>query len=843
MTQRLNLRKTLPLRFFLLTLGLVGSALAQLPIPSSSQFDITGFLQEATVTNPGDAHSGGQLKVNGHTIVIPRETIVILPANSLTWQELFVQAPAPYAGTGQTGMAQADVPTPLTTYEVHVVGNRVLGGPGGADVYIAGLVNISQTSLDSGAGFINFIDYTAGELRVGGTLGDSTTGARVRINDPTGRYGRNTTSPDIRFTVDPDNPTVISGTGFPMCFPRTNPAVADDPLCPQANRPLLVGGGFASNFTTGNLTNAAFPINPGFPRADIQAPLEVGDYITYSGTLVQDCAACSGGGTIAGPWPGGGTAATWVSAHTIVNNVAIFTFPGSDPAYVMVDTSLIGTGGLTVLGAGEATIRTRFEGMTTDVDTNSATQRLIHLYGMDLNPATGAVSDRDWGMMGVDPGPPTGAVKGRWRFRPPCTQPVGQPTDKKCSPPPSGTFLPPTREMRAVIVNAATGVPSNPGRANTAANGLIYGQYHAPISQYIFPENIPGAPVVENNFNTIDFLALGGYTSSAGTLVGTLSPWPSNVQPAGACVPPVANAGGPYTVASGGSIALNGGATGTGPFTFAWVVAAGTLSDPTLAAPNYVAPILGAQTAEGLTLTVTNTCGSSTGNSTITVNAAAAPTASVPSPTTVTSGTPVTLTGTGTDPSGLSLNFVWTQTNAGAVGVPTVLNPNPLTCAQSPSPISCSVSFTVNVPIGQTTATVIQLQGQSTNSVGIASAAASTSVTVNPAPDIITVTTAQYRTSKQRVDLSVSDSVVSPNIVLKLAPYLTDSGTIFDPASLGNTFTNNGGGLYVLTLVGAPRPACNLGGTYATPCAQRPIVVQSSLGGASPATALTSIRQ
>src|SRR5689334_21928133 len=129
-----SLRFATVLLFSLLAMASV--AVAQLPVPASSQFDITGFLQEATVTNAGDAHSGGTLRVNGHTVTVPRETIVILPANALTWQELFAKAPAPYTGVA-TGMALADVPAPLTTYEVHVVGNRV------GDTYIAGLVNIS----------------------------------------------------------------------------------------------------------------------------------------------------------------------------------------------------------------------------------------------------------------------------------------------------------------------------------------------------------------------------------------------------------------------------------------------------------------------------------------------------------------------------------------------------------------------------------------------------------------------------------------------------------------------------------------------------------------------------
>ncbi|MGZ4876408.1 MAG: hypothetical protein ACXV5R_14655, partial [Candidatus Angelobacter sp.] len=192
-------------------LAMASVAVAQLPVPASSQFDITGFLQEATVTSTGDAHSGGTLKINGHTVTVPRETIVILPANALTWQEMFANAPAPYTGVA-TGMALADVPAPLTTYEFEVIGNRV------GDTYIAGLIFMSQQALNSGAGFINFINYATGEMRVGGqivvdglgnpVLSGTNPGTRVRLNDPVGRYGR-VMSPDVRFTVDPDNPTIM----------------------------------------------------------------------------------------------------------------------------------------------------------------------------------------------------------------------------------------------------------------------------------------------------------------------------------------------------------------------------------------------------------------------------------------------------------------------------------------------------------------------------------------------------------------------------------------------------------------------------------------------------------
>ena len=138
--------------------GWAAVASAQLPVPGSSAFDITGFLQSATLDGAGSgALQGGHITVNGHVVTVPANTIVILPANALTYAELFSKAPAPYTGMS-TGMALSDVPTPLTTYEWNVVGNRV------ADAYIAGLIYVSQQGLNQGAGFINFIDYNLGEI-------------------------------------------------------------------------------------------------------------------------------------------------------------------------------------------------------------------------------------------------------------------------------------------------------------------------------------------------------------------------------------------------------------------------------------------------------------------------------------------------------------------------------------------------------------------------------------------------------------------------------------------------------------------------------------------------------
>ncbi|HEX3481836.1 MAG TPA: hypothetical protein VHT91_42780 [Kofleriaceae bacterium] len=779
-------------------------------IPTSTQFDITGFLQEA---HTAGSDAPGSLRVNGQLVTIPVNTVVILPASALTWDELFTQAPQPYGPT-QTGLALFDTPAPLVTSEIHVIGNRVTNAAGG-DQYIAGLVYLAQQSLNAGAGFINFIDYDAGELRVGGLLGDPSTGARVRINDPvpdgepTGRYSKGL-SPDPRFSVDQDNPTIIAATGYPMCLPRVAPpapgGAETDPLCPQTNRPPDPAGNFAINFTM--LMPAAGTLTD--PR--IQAPLEIGDYITYAGILVADT-----GAPTAGPWPGAAT--TYISAYSIVDNTAIYTAAGVDPAYVEIEVTLMGTGGLTALGVGEAAARTRFEGMSTDPS------RHIHLYAIDLDPATGASSDRDLGTIGVD----NDAAPGRWRFRPPCdpfgTVETPQRDAKNCVMNQAGTFLPPTREVRAVIEGLQGQIPHASG-AQTAANGLFYGQYHGPILEYIFPENAPGAPIVPNNFETIPFLACGGITLSDGSVAGPLQPWPGAVAPVCANAPaaPVASAGPAQVVASGATVTLAGSATGAAPLVFSWAQTAGptvALSDPAIATPSFVAPAVTAPTALTFALTVTNPAGSSTATVTITINASTAPTIVHIAPRTVASGTAVAMTATCSDPNGLACSFVWTQTS----GTPVVLSPNPH--------VGATVSFTVALAAGVAPA-VLQFQIVATNTAGVSSAPDVTTVTVTPPADQVRITNVEYRADKQRLIVTATSSVVSQDVILTLQPYVTATGTTFDPALLGNLFTNGPPlGTYTLTVVGAPQPA-------APPAT--PLTARSSAGGISPPHGIDRLR-
>jgi K319-like protein len=519
-----------------------------------SPFDIVGFIEAATMTPAADGFSGGgTITVNGTVITVPTNTLLQMPAFALTWQEVFQQAPAPYGPT-QSGLAMADLPTPMTTYEVHIQGNRVINAT--ADQYIAGLMFISQQSLNAGAGFINFIDYSKAEMRVGGTIGNPTTGARVRINDPLGKFGP-ASHVDDRFTIDEDNPTVRSETGYPMCIPRSDPTAADDPLCPQINRPKGSDGNYLTIFTmdqpdfpgrvidpNATCTTASIGSQPCNPL--LMMPFEVGDYITYNGNLVADAAG------------------TYVNSWGVIANVSVLTAPGTQPAYTAIDVMLLGTGGIPdPLLPQEAAVRTRMEGFTTDPTS------FVDLFATDVDACTGDQTLRYYATIGVD----HLVVLGRWRWRPN--------TDL--------AFLPPSRMLTAISENGEyfdpnTGAPGTP-------NGLRAGFYTAPNFNFIFPENLGiGKPPVPNNLQDFPFLSSGsGLYPAPGPgalgMLGQLSPWPGAVAPqtpvcAGpggtAAFSPIADAGITQTVKPFATVTLDGNNSRDTtqplplPLTFSW---------------------------------------------------------------------------------------------------------------------------------------------------------------------------------------------------------------------------------------------------------------------------------
>ena len=145
--------------------------------------------------------------------------------------------------------------------------------------------------------------------------------------------------------------------------------------------------------------------------------------------------------------------------------------------------------------------------------------------------------------------------------------------------PAAGVFLPATRELRAVLRGAYTAAAPV-----LSGNGLITGQYHAPIFDFLFPENLGvGNPPVPLNFNEFPFLA-NGTSGFSGVNVGQLNPFPAAVVPVPTCNPvvtpgpPTANAGAAQTVAGGALVTLNGSAS-TDPsalaLAFAWTQTVG----------------------------------------------------------------------------------------------------------------------------------------------------------------------------------------------------------------------------------------------------------------------------
>ncbi len=495
------------------------------------QFDITGFIQEATldsnssICQASDVRlQGGTVKVNGITVIIPCNTILQMPAATLTWQELFSLAPRdmglPLGDNGiptQTGMAQKDsvnIPlatsvnnSPLPSYEIHVVGNVVNGQ------YIAGLVFISQQALNLGSGIISAIDYNNGELLVD-TKGSI---ARVRINDPIGRYGLShgtldsnadlkEPAYDMRFSIDEDSPTIHAATGYPMCIPRYDPTSNDDTLCPQANRPrspnclslpapypaftLPARGQFCTSFMMPVPSDV-----PNRPDARQQMPFEVGDNVDFLGTLKYDASGA------------------YISAHTIAAKLGVYTSPGSIPAYIGLEVLLQGTSPQPLPNLPqEGTSRIKVEGFSTDPF------NLVDIYAIDVDPRTGDETER-WLGTANPSGPP---VIGRFRFLPN-----------------SGAFLPATREAR-VVSRTMCGNPTSPcSLADVyepnaiAANGIIAGQYHAPNFEFIFAEALTlGDAVVPANLQDLAFLYCGSgplgtpTAGNNGPIVGQLDPAP-----------------------------------------------------------------------------------------------------------------------------------------------------------------------------------------------------------------------------------------------------------------------------------------------------------------------------
>ncbi|MEO9101777.1 MAG: hypothetical protein ABI212_07935 [Burkholderiaceae bacterium] len=441
-----------------------GGAIAQTPTAS---FSMLGYLQELKIDNPADELSGGSMKINGIDVVLPQNLLITMPGQYLALSDVF-RGPHPGSASalapvqGSSGLALSDANRQPIPFEVQVIGNIVPSGE-----YVAGNVKLTQQDLNAGAGFIRAIDYAKGELLIGpgpGAIGTAT--ARVRINDPEGRYGRKNSAKagggafDERFAADSGNAPIAAETGFPMCIPRIAPP-AIDPMCPLVNRAPPPNQG---RFTCGPI--AAEPFAPALPgcKPGAMAPLLVGDYVTYAGMLTEDS-------------PGSNT--YFHSAHAVHAMAGIYTSPGADPAYVFIEEAIVGTLGEPYVDIPqEETSRVRIVGFTTDPSRRVEVLLVDIVGGADVERQVSVLQPR----------------------------PVAQIGRVRITLPAKSNFLPVTREMR-IRVEGHT--------STTVAGGLDSGQYTAPVAEYIFPENTrfgrPRLPV-SVPFENFCFLSKGGQT-------------------------------------------------------------------------------------------------------------------------------------------------------------------------------------------------------------------------------------------------------------------------------------------------------------------------------------------
>jgi len=259
------------------------------------------------------------------------------------------------------------------------------------------------------------------------------------------------------------------------------------------------------------------------PDSREQAPLQIGDYISYSGTLLLGD----------GAGPGGSDS---ISIHTIGANVGIYTQPGTLPVYLAItDFGVSADAPLIFNGVPlEAPSRLFLVGSVSDV------MSIVDAYFVDLDAIQGKESQR-W----ITPATLTGGVGG---FGSAGVFIAGGITTQRDGPEPGrvalratraspGLLVSPTRHVRLVartlcdpvningnaqLVGAAAGATVPCLRRAPAANGLYSGQYLSPIFNFIFPANaIGGDPIVPNNLWALGFLVNG-----EGPGTGALIPLP-----------------------------------------------------------------------------------------------------------------------------------------------------------------------------------------------------------------------------------------------------------------------------------------------------------------------------
>lgn len=266
-----------------------GTAQAQ----TASAAPITGEIERLTLNSQKDPWSGGVIVVGGQNIIVPRNLLMDLPANRLTLNQVFAQAPAACLQRAESGLAKSDFCNANKTGAIATIhANRTSAGN-----VIAGDVFI-QKGVDKVKGNVTYISYTDGYYRLNGTLNDANTGVMVRLNDPGNRHtvqqglgcvpGTVNCSPDPRFTLDRDNYTNTFSTGVPSCIPSTVARTFVDTLDIDGDGNTTESLTTQSTATgTGDLLCPSTNRTPDLVVADSRrfAPIQIGDSVEAEGNF------------------------------------------------------------------------------------------------------------------------------------------------------------------------------------------------------------------------------------------------------------------------------------------------------------------------------------------------------------------------------------------------------------------------------------------------------------------------------------------------------------------------------------------------------------------------------
>lgn len=310
------------------------------------------------------------------------------------------------------------------------MGNTVNG------VSLVAQVVVYQFFEGLASGFIDSLDMADGSLQL-------RNGPKLRINDPNGVFSVGYNGFPA-FTADDVNPSITSFSGFPMCIPRNT----TDPLCPMSQRPFAGPGIFTA------------------PDPLIMAPLQAGDFITYSGV-----------------WRNGEVLAFGITAM----NTQITTL--GNIAYVRVELALLG---IDNPSPNAEIAPSRFIGFTSN---NRAT---IALYAMDVDPCTGATTDRIIAATGLRGG---ANEQNKWEYR-------------------NNVLARYTREYRATV--EVNGIQ----QTRLTKNGLTAGTYVAPVNVWVQGEQVvPGTAPPPHDFSQMGWLT-EGVGAIDGNIWGPLEPFP-----------------------------------------------------------------------------------------------------------------------------------------------------------------------------------------------------------------------------------------------------------------------------------------------------------------------------